>query len=64
MEFALKNKDQVLHMYEKGYSSYEMANELNTYSTEFYVLWPFWVTNFTEIISIINEATLRHKNLH
>ena len=33
MEFALKNKDQLLHMYEKGYSSYEMANELNTYST-------------------------------
>jgi len=33
MEFALKNKDQLIHMYEKGYSSYEMANELNTYST-------------------------------
>lgn len=33
MEFALKNKDKLISMHQKGYSSYRMAEELNTYST-------------------------------
>lgn len=34
MEFALKNKDQILQMYHNGCSSYEIAESLNTYSTK------------------------------
>lgn len=34
MEFALKNKDKILDMYNKGHSSYEIAESLNTYSTK------------------------------
>jgi very-short-patch-repair endonuclease len=34
MEFAVKNKDKILQMYEDGYSSYEMAEKLDTYSTK------------------------------
>lgn len=34
MEFALKNKDRILNMYHEGYSSYEIAESLNTYSTK------------------------------
>jgi very-short-patch-repair endonuclease len=34
MEFALKNKDKILKMYENGCSSYEIAESLNTYSTK------------------------------
>jgi len=34
MEFALKNKDQILRMYHEGCSSYEIAESLNTYSTK------------------------------
>lgn len=34
MEFALKNKDAILGMYENGYSSYQIADSLNTYSTK------------------------------
>lgn len=33
MEFALKNKDKIIKMYNSGCSSYEIADELNTYST-------------------------------
>jgi len=33
MEFALVNKDKLISMFDKGYSSYQMAEELNTYST-------------------------------
>ena len=34
MEFALINKDRILDMYNKGCSSYEIAESLNTYSTK------------------------------
>ena len=34
MEFALKNKDQILKMHHEGCSSYEIAESLNTYSTK------------------------------
>lgn len=34
MEFALKNKDQILRMYHEGCSSYEIAESLSTYSTK------------------------------
>ena len=34
MEFALKNKDKILNMYDNGCSSYEIAESLNTYSTK------------------------------
>lgn len=34
MEFALKNRDKILKMYDDGLSSYEMAETLNTYSTK------------------------------
>lgn len=34
MEFALKNKDEILDMYHRGCSSYEIAESLNTYSTK------------------------------
>lgn len=34
MEFAVKNKDLIIQMYEDGLSSYEMAEKLDTYSTK------------------------------
>lgn len=34
MEFALKNKDKILDMYHNGYSSYQIAESLGTYSTK------------------------------
>lgn len=34
MEFALKNKDKILDMYHRGYSSYQIAESLGTYSTK------------------------------
>lgn len=34
MEFALINKDRILDMYNKGCSSYEIAESLDTYSTK------------------------------
>lgn len=34
MEFAQINQDKIISMYEDGYSSYEIAEELNTYSTK------------------------------
>ena len=34
MEFALKNKDRLLDMYNDGCSSYQIAETLNTYSTK------------------------------
>jgi very-short-patch-repair endonuclease len=34
MEFALKNKDKIINMYNDGCSSYEIAESLNTYSTK------------------------------
>lgn len=34
MDFARINQDKIIAMYENGYSSYEIAEELNTYSTK------------------------------
>lgn len=34
MEFALKNKDKILDMYHRGFSSYQIAESLGTYSTK------------------------------
>lgn len=34
MEFAIKNKDHIIGMYNKGCSSYEIAESLSTYSTK------------------------------
>lgn len=34
MEFALRNKEKILNLYNEGCSSYEIAESLNTYSTK------------------------------
>ena len=34
MEFARRNKNKILEMHKQGYSSYKIAEELNTYSTK------------------------------
>lgn len=34
MEFAKRHKDEIIKLYEKGWSSYQIAEHLNTYSTK------------------------------